>query len=134
MLDIREVDQTIKELENGKTTFDTCAKLADMYIIRKYFATSKEMQEESGYGNPDVKKELRDILPSYREFCDLKKHYKNGEISEKPVLNALDKMCTEIYEFMMELYEHTDMQQEKEALEDLIKDLHDNIKISSISM
>ena len=133
MLDIREVDQTIKELENGKTTFDTCAKLADMYIIRKYYATSKEMQEETYYGNSDVKKEYRDILPSYSEFCDLKKHYHMGEISEKPVITAADKMCTEIYEFMTELYEHADMPQEREALEDLVRDLYNNIKVSSIS-
>jgi len=130
MLDIHEVDKTIRELEDCDTSFATCAKLADLYIVRKYFETSKEMQEEYGhdYGDKKVKEELRDILPSYTEFCDLKKHYQMGEITEKPVLSSLDKMCNEIYEFMETLYHSTDMQEERDAIKSLITDLHDIIK------
>ena len=126
MLDIHEVDKTIQELEDGQTSFATCAKLADLYIVRKYFQTSKEMQEEYGhdYGDAHVKEELRDILPSYTEYCDLKKHYQMGEITEKPVLNSLDRMCKEIYEFMETLYRSTDMAEERDALKELITDLH----------
>ena len=130
MLDIHEVDKTIRELEDGPTSFANCSKLADLYIVRKYFETSKEMQEEYGhkYGNAKVKEELRDILPSYTEFCDLKKHYQMGEITEKPVLNSLDKMCSEIYEFMETLYNSTDMQEERDAIKELVSDMHNIIK------
>lgn len=130
MLDIHEVDRTIRELENGDTTFATCSKLADLYIVRKYFETSKEMQEEYGhkYGNPQVKKELSDILPSYTEYCDLKKHYQMGEITEKPVLSSLEKMCDEIMEFMQALYSSTDMSEERMMITGLIEELQNTIK------
>lgn len=36
MLDIGEVERAIAELENGKTSFATCAKLADLYAIRDH--------------------------------------------------------------------------------------------------
>lgn len=130
MLDIHEVDKTIHELEDGETTFSNCSKLADLYIVRKYFQTSQEMQEEYGhkYGDPKVKEELKDILPSYTEFCDLKKHYQMGEITEKPVLDSLRKMCNEIYEFMETLYSSTDMQEERDKLDTLITDMQNIIK------
>ena len=129
MLDIQDVDRTIRELENGETTFANCSKLADLYIVRKYFETSKEMQNEYGhkYGDPKVKKELGDILPSYTEYCDLKKHYQMGEITEKPVMSAMDKVCTEIYEFIHTLYSSTDMVEERSMLINIIDKLHEDL-------
>lgn len=129
MLDIHDVDRTIRELENGETTFANCSKLADLYIVRKYFETSKEMQEEYGhkYGDPKVKKELGDIMPSYTEYCDLKKHYQMGEITEKPVMSAMDKVCNEIYEFVYTLYSSTDMIEERSMLINIVDKLQENM-------
>ena len=130
MLDIHDVDNTIRELENGETTFANCAKLADLYIVRKYYETSKEMQNEYGhdYGNAEVKKELSDILPSYTEYGDLKKHYQMGEITEKPVISALNKVCNEIEEFMHTLYSSTDMEEERSTIATLIDKLQDIVE------
>lgn len=129
MLDIHDVDNTIRELENGETTFANCSKLADLYIVRKYYQTSKEMQEEYGhdYGDAKVKKELSDILPSYTEYGDLKKHYQMGEITEKPVLNSLTKVCNEIYEFIHTLYSSTDMEDERAIIINLVDKLQEDI-------
>lgn len=129
MLDIHDVDNTIRELENGETTFANCSKLADLYIVRKYYQTSKEMQEEYGhdYGDAKVKKELSDILPSYTEYGDLKKHYQMGEITAKPVLNSLTKVCNEIYEFIHTLYSSTDMEDERAIIINLVDKLQEDI-------
>lgn len=34
MIDRREIERTIDELERAETTFPVCAKLADLYVIR----------------------------------------------------------------------------------------------------
>ena len=36
MLNIAEIENTIQELENGNTTFDSCIKLASLYIVREH--------------------------------------------------------------------------------------------------
>ena len=34
MLNLREIEEAIKELEMGSTTYNNCMKLASLYIIR----------------------------------------------------------------------------------------------------
>ena len=48
MLDKREIDQAIAELENNKTTFAACSKLATLYTVREHAFGDKE-REEQGY-------------------------------------------------------------------------------------
>lgn len=45
MLNLREIEQAIKELENSSTTYNNCMKLASLYIIRD------ELRKEGQYSN-----------------------------------------------------------------------------------
>lgn len=105
MLDIEQVSDTIKELEQSDTTFDNCIKLASLYIVRNNYPTD------------DVSTELDDILPQYKRYCTIKRNYQLGNLSKDAVISAMDKVCKEITEFINSLYSHTDMQEERDLLE-----------------
>ena len=38
MIDIHEIEKTITELKQGKTTFDNCDKLAALFIVHDHLA------------------------------------------------------------------------------------------------
>lgn len=45
MLNLREIEQAIRQLENSPTTYNNCMKLASLYIVRD------ELRKESGQYN-----------------------------------------------------------------------------------
>lgn len=97
MLDLEEINNTISELENGETTFDTCIKLAALYTVR-------DKQSESV---SEVEKELDDILPAYRKYVDVLKAYQMGNSSDSALLDCMQLLCQEIQEFIISLYSST---------------------------
>ena len=109
MLELDEINNTIAELENGPTTFDTCMKLASLYTVRNNFKA--ETVEENA-----VKKELSDILPHYEAYCDTKRRYQLGQIGKDQVIRSIQTVCKEITEFINTLYSSTDMEEEREIL------------------
>ena len=115
MLDLEMIDNTIEELENGETNFMNCQKLASLYTIKQFYKSLEETQA--------VESELSDILPQYRKYCEVKRHYQLKEASEAQVLNSLEAVCKEISEFFHTLYSSTDMPEERERLKILIQDL-----------
>lgn len=108
MLNLEEINNTIEELENGSTTFDTCSKLASLYIVRDKLATT------------NVEEELNDILPQYRIYCNIKRKYQMGEVTEQTLYNSLTAVCKEINEFLHILYVSTDTQYERDMIRDNI--------------
>ncbi len=57
MLDIREIDAAIVELERREATFSGCAKLADLYTVRAHIIgqdTPYEQKYSTGK-DPDIK-------------------------------------------------------------------------------
>ena len=44
MLNLREVEEAIRELEESSATYNNCMKLASLYIVRD------ELKEKQGYG------------------------------------------------------------------------------------
>ena len=46
MLNLREVEEAIRELENGSATYNNCMKLASLYIVR-----DELKQKEGRYSN-----------------------------------------------------------------------------------
>ena len=45
MLSLREVEDAIRQLENGSATYNNCMKLASLYIVRD------ELKQREGYGS-----------------------------------------------------------------------------------
>ena len=114
MLDLQMIDNTIEELENGDTNFTNCQKLASLYIIKQF----------NQQPTHEVENELNDILPSYRQYQEVKRHYQLGEVSDIQVVNSLQVVCKEISEFIHTLYSSTDMQNERDVIQNMISQLN----------
>lgn len=117
MLNLEDINNTIQDLENGSTTFDTCNKLASLYIVRQNLQKVVEPKAQS------VETELQDILPQYRRYCNIKRRYQLKELTESAVYDAMNRVCTEIKEFLHILYSSTDTQTERNMIKELLQDL-----------
>ena len=114
MLDIALVQNTIQELENSDTTFNNCEKLASLYIVRHFNSTGLNPVVQT---NKDVvEKELADIFPYYKKYCDVKRDYQLNKVGEEVVLTYLASVCKEILEFIHILYNSTDTPQERNII------------------
>lgn len=111
-MDIVEINNTITELETGPTTFDSCQKLASLYIVR------------DNLHKDQVINEYDDILPSYRAYCNSKELYQRGEVPESFMKTSLQSLSNEIYEFLHILYISADTQLEQNAFRDAITKLN----------
>lgn len=110
MLNVDEINNTIKELENGSTTFESCNKLASLYIVRDNIK-SKDI----------VESELQDILPQYRTYCNVKRKYQLHEVTEQAVYTALTLLGKEVKEFYQSLISSADTPKEKEILQEIFQ-------------
>ena len=116
MIDLTEVENTINELQSGQTTFDSCQKLASLFIVRDYLTR-----------NDEVIVEYHDILPSYSKYVECKKKYQLNRDSIENVENAFNTLLQEIYEFLDILYISTENTQERVSMMSVIdrfKDKH----------
>ena len=125
MLDIDIINSTIAELEHGDTTFNSCEKLASLYIIRQYYSPTESGRNQA----PDlnVVKELQDILPSYKNYRDKKFNYQVNNDGKDGMLGALSNVCKEIEEFIITLYRSTDTEDERSLLSSMINTLQGRI-------
>lgn len=114
-MDIKTVNNLIDELEQEEVSLSTIRNLSSLYIVRKHLIGNVEV-------NTTVK-ELRDILPSYMRYIDVKRKYQLHEISIDNILIELKNVCKEIKEFIQTLYSSTDTQEERELLQILIDEL-----------
>lgn len=121
MLDIEQINTTIEELEQSNTTYDTCVKLASLYIVRDNY--NKRVNEAGNSVEDDVEEELDDILPQYRRYVELKRRYQMGEIGERPIEIAIKSVCKEISELIQMLYRCTDMPVERECIKEMVGNL-----------
>ena len=126
MLDLQEINDTIKELENASTTFDNCMKLANLYIVREHLNVDYRPSTADDNGiEQAVVKEYSDILPAYTDFCKTKRRYQLNEIAMQPVLRQLHHVCSEIVEFIEGLYNNTDTPEERQQITQMISQLKD---------
>ena len=123
MLNIDEINNTIIELENGVTTFDTCIKLAALYTVKERIDGSNTIiaADNKVIENTDeVVEEYHDILPQYHKYIDIKREYQLGKVAEQAVETQIKKVCDEISEFIHALYTGTDMPVEREHIKDML--------------
>lgn len=109
MLDINDINATIKYYEKQGANLENCRVLADLYTCKSYI--------ENNYNKDNVENELNDILPQYIMYCNVKKEYQLGKVGKECVLKSMEYVCKEITEFMKSLYSHTDMQEERDMLD-----------------
>lgn len=114
MIDLNEIEDTIKDIENKNTTLDNCRILADMLIIEHFYKIKTD----------NVENELNDILPQYQRYREIKRKYQLQEVTENAVINAIYNVCRELSEFIQTLYSSTDTQAERDAIVSMIKQLN----------
>lgn len=121
MLDLDQINNTIEELENGATTFDTCLKLSSLYIVREHLenATQTMVSRTSSIEQTEVERELADILPHYQKYCEVKRSWQTGNGSQSNVIDQMKFVCIEIQEFINTLYSGTDMPEERTIIQDM---------------
>ena len=117
-MNIEEIQYAIRELEESKTTVDNVAELANLYIVRDNLINKSEDQ-------------FRDILPAYRKYCQIKRKYQLGEISDESVVDAVNLLCYELKEFIQTLYCGTDLRKERVAIESVLSNQYNQFCKSS---
>lgn len=124
MLNIEEINNTIAELESSSTTFANCQKLASLYIVREHYKNSFTAVVD-GYNEVEnnVIYEYKDILPDYQHYCNVKRQYQLGEVTELAVISAMEEVCKEVKEFITTLYSSTDIPKERELISNMIEKL-----------
>ena len=124
MLDLEEINNTIEELENAPTTYDTCIKLASLYIVKDNAESRlNSIVERQNVHYNNVESELSDILPQYRMYCEVKRQYALNQLTKEAVLLSMQDVCREIKEFMQTLYANTEMQEERTLLKEMLNTL-----------
>lgn len=129
MLDIEQINSTIQELENSSTTFDTCIKLASLYIVKEQLNKSTQTMVEllPNTLNDEVENELADILPHYRKYCEVKRNWQMGNADKEHVIQEMQYVCNEVQEFVQTLYSHTSMPEERQYLAEMSSYLYNVI-------
>lgn len=107
MLDLQEIENTIQELEDSDTTFDTCIKLSALYNVRDHLTKHSD----------EVTLELSDIFPAYQKYVDAKYKFQMNEISDSQMIKFMELLCQEIKDFISSLYSGTDTDTERHYIE-----------------
>ena len=115
-MDINQINDTIKELESGQTTFDACHKLATLYTIRDRLTKSEQIS--------DVKV-LTDIFPCYESYIENKRKYQLKQTSADSLYSCMSLLCLEISDFIHNIYSSCDTEVEKAVLKNVIASLND---------
>ena len=120
-MDLELIQDTISQLEHLEPTYETCQKLASLYIVKEYYkppVISRLSQVED---------ELLDILPRYKDYIEVKKEYQLERLSKDKVLLELNKLCEEIYQFIDTLYKCSDMEEERNIIINMTHNISNNI-------
>ena len=111
MINIDDINATIKELEAGNTTFDSCMKLAALYTVKDKLSENTVTQE------------VQTILPQYRDYCAVKRRYQMHEIGESIMFDSMQSVCAEMSEFISTVYSNTDTTVERALILNMLQRL-----------
>ncbi len=114
-MNINLIEENLQMLSNSDTTFENVQELAMLSIAHDYLQNRSERTTDS------VRAELNDIVPSYDKYKEIKRKYQMGESSKESVINSLQRVCKEIYEFLLILYSNTDFQDERNCIQNLLE-------------
>lgn len=109
-MNIQDIEESIRELEDSQTTFSNAFKLASLYILKEHLKPTLKPTEDN------VERELSDILPQYKRYIEVKREFQLGEVNETKVLEVLGYLGQEIKEFLQILYASTSSPEERKIL------------------
>lgn len=115
-MDINTINNLIKDTENSETTLSNIRNLSALYNVRNILLNKEETQTQT-------ETELKDILPSYLGYINIKRKYQLHKTTNENVIIAMKALCTEIKEFIQTLYSSTDTPQERDIIKEMIKEM-----------
>ena len=116
-MDINTINNLIKDTENSETTLSNIRNLSALYNVRNILLNNKEETKT------ETETELKDILPSYLGYINIKRKYQLHKTTNDNVIIAMKALCTEIKEFIQTLYSSTDTPQERDIIKEMIKEM-----------
>ena len=114
MIDSKEIDAMIKMCENSENSLSNVRNLASLYIVQDRLKNATQSTVDS------TERELSDILPQYKEYCNIKRKYQLRILPETAVHRSMQFLCKEIEEFIKTLYNNTDTKEERAMIENLL--------------
>lgn len=108
-MNIDTINELIDELEHGETSLSNIRNLSALYIVKSNILGHNVKVDAT-------EKELRDVLPSYLQYIEVKRKYQLKTITADALYTALNSLCNEINEFLHTLYACTDTEQERAIL------------------
>lgn len=122
-MDLVEINNAIDMLLERDTTPDNVSELANLYICKFNIENGLNRQINAS------ERELKDILPYYNKYTDIKRRYQLRQTDESEVIQGIKDVCREIAEFIAALYSGTDMNRERICIRQMIDTLHKKYSI-----
>lgn len=116
-MDINTINNLIKDIENSETTLSNIRNLSALYNVRNILLNNKEETQTQ------TETELKDILPSYLGYINIKRKYQLHKTTNENVIIAMKALCNEIKEFIQTLYSSTDTPQERDIIKEMLKEM-----------
>lgn len=116
-MNIAEIDSTINELQNSSFSLSNARNLSALLNVREYLQNATQSKPDS------LERELSDVLPAYKKYCDVKRKYQLNQTSEDDIVIAMRAVCKEVKEFLLILYQNSDMKIERTMIKNMIDDV-----------
>lgn len=116
-MDINTINNLIKDTENSETTLSNIRNLSALYNVRNTLLNNKEETQTQ------TETELKDILPSYLGYINIKRKYQLHKTTNENVIISMEALCNEIKEFIQTLYSSTDTPQERDIIKEMLKEM-----------
>ena len=116
-MNLKEINDAINELLNGPLTPSNARNLSALIVVQSYLQNAIQSESDS------LERELNDILPRYKEYCEIKRDYQLGKIPKDDIIISMRRVCKEVNEFLLSLYENTETAEERTMLKTSLKDV-----------
>ena len=106
-MNLAEVNEAIQELQESSLTLSNARNLSALLNVRDYLQNSAQSFPDN------LEHELNDILPQYKNYCEVKRRYQLNQASDDDIVIAMRSVCKEVKEFLLILYQNTDTKIER---------------------
>ena len=116
-MNIEEIQNEIKTLENDATTFSNVSKLASLYIVNEHLQNGTQTIVDG------IQRELNDILPAYRKYVEVKREFQLKNTDKTALIDSIQLVCKELQEFISTLYNNTECEECRNLISKTLKSL-----------
>lgn len=117
MLDLEIIEDTIHELEQEPISYDTCNRLASLYICREINKNGNMRMVDTS--NDSIREEDC-LFTSYNKYVDTKRRYQEYEIVDRLLICAMSNLCDDLLDFIAQLYHNTETEAERALIVEMV--------------